>query len=262
MKKIYSLLSIALSAFSAINAETITFTYHYTTPLCQHLVKGEYGIFLDRGKKGAEQEWYNAIRDAILVSDKNFDARLYGKFPDVQDMLTALQSSLKYRISRIENQLINKHRFDYNALAAGTLAFAASAGLAALLYYYYKNEYKKNNIEFAQIKSDLESQGVEVNCPWYSNTIELICHGNPRYYESSGYRLVKLANDNEKLLPALFCGTLGSIALLPYALGGFVATFYPDADNEYLPKYKNLLAVVEQVQKDGCWKWAREQSKS
>lgn len=253
-----ALLFTIIMAFSSLNADTYIY-YHYTTPLCLNLVKGKFSWFLVNGRKRPEQEWSDALRDAILLRDKNvMDA--FGYSPDIDTMLKELQGMLKYRISRIENQLEKKHRFNYEALAIGAALLAASIGIAALTYYYYRNEYQKNNSEFAEIKGRLESQGVKVNCPWYSRTIELVCPDNPGYYESSGNRLVKLANDNEKLLPALLCGVLGSGALLPYGLGGFINTFYPDEDNEYLPKYKNFLALIEELQKNGYRQWAIQQN--
>jgi hypothetical protein len=253
-------LAASMVALSFFTLSAITITYYYTTPLCLNLVKGEFSAFLANARTQPEEEWRKALKDAILLRDKNMWGR--GDSPSIETMLKELQQLLTFRIERIENQLKKKNKFDYSSLTLGALCSVACIGIAALTYYYYKNKYQKNNIEFAQIKSNLERQGVKVNYPWYSDIIELVCPDDPEFYTSAGYRLVKLTNDNQKLLSALGCGIVGSLILSFPAIGGLYQGFYPDEDNEYLPKYKSFLELIEQLIKNGYTQWAIQQNQN
>lgn len=191
-----------------------------------------------------DMELKNSLHELKVIAGSN---RMYDI---LQEVNKRLEVPMDYYHQRINN------KFNYLMLGCGlTAALFCIAGFA-ITYKIYAKWHGPANIEYAQIKSDLEKMDVVITHDYTNfgktivNYIGLkanrpLSHKQWKFARKCQGRLVKIANDKEWAINAeIFAGVLNFFSL-SYPVTFFYHFLYPRYKEHY-EKYKHIQEVLEE----------------
>jgi hypothetical protein len=231
------LLFISASNIFTINAST--YPIYYKSPLSLTLIESGVDAFLDSAKQHTDHEYRTALYDVIELASSNNTS--------VPSLISRLRSTLNDRIGRIEQRIQRKGAIDYNALRCSAGFIALGLVLSYAIYYRYSERYCPSSRELRVLEATFKAKGISRYKIGNENIFEI-----PQFDQESNWdmvrRYVDLCSINDKLMDSLVMWSL----LLPipaflFGICGAVTELSPRHDDEYLEKYKTLLAITEEV---------------
>jgi hypothetical protein len=232
------LLFISASNIFTLNVSAYPFTIYYKSPLSLTFITKGLDTFLDSAKQHPDHEYRTALYDVIELASRNNT--------DVASLISELRSTLNARIRRIEQQIQGKNAIDYTALCCSAGFIALGLALSYAVYYYYSESHCPNSRELEVIEATFKAKGISIYK--IGNAIIL---GIPRFGQQSNQdmarRYGKLLKINSDSRCCLLLGSLLPIASFFCGLFSAAVAFSPFHDDEYLEKYKTLLAITEEV---------------
>jgi hypothetical protein len=229
------LIFFTLHATTYLSAEQIR-TYYYKSPLSLYLLTLGSTDFLNECKDLPEENFETALCEVISLAPINNT--------NIPRILTSIENTLNYKINRIER--VEGKTIDREDIVTGLSCIGIGIGLSYALYYVYKNYYSPKSTEYYDIKTTLESIGGILK----TNPIQVFRpEGTDRsYWNSQAKRLHELDKSCESYAIGLCAGALAPLGAFFFGTGGIISGFNPHTDDQYLEKYKNLLAITKKLQ--------------
>jgi len=230
------LIFFTLHATTYLSAEQIR-TYYYKSPLSLYLLTLGSTDFLNECKDLPEENFETALCEVISLAPINNT--------NIPRILTSIENTLNNRINRIER--IKGKTIDREDIVTGLGYIGVGIGLSYALYYIYKNYYCPNSAEYYSIKKSLENIGGILKT--YPHIQVLTPRGaDMKHWDVQAKRLYELDKSCESYAIGLCAGALASLGAFFFGTGGISSGFNPHTDDQYLEKYKNLLAITKKLQ--------------
>ena len=249
VKRSLSIISVVSFSLFFSNIFSSERTYYYTSQLSLSLIKDGAHAFLSHAQKESEKEIESAIKAAVSLAPKNN--------MNAAALLNNLKNVTDEKIKRVEYQLEHNHTVNRDDLINGIVYIGVGIGLSALVYAAYNKWLKPGHDEYNRIEEATKKMGVGVSINWFNRTINGYTHKNISLTREQ----INTVNANLKTLADLYnknsniFGWIGAGALVPLTALGvgakkIISSFYPNAENAYLDKYKLVSQLIEKQQKE------------
>lgn len=219
---------------------------HYGNELSLTLLRDGTSSFIQASRDQTIEEYKNALLDVINLQEWNRT--------NVAELFKYINSDLNQRIKEINN-LKNK-KLDPKMLTMGLGLIGIGIGLTYGTHYVHTTYYQENRNQYEKIKKYLESNHVMVID--IGGNIHLTVPPRTSYYKE-GEQLLKLNKELDPIVIFEIAG-LGSLAQAYfYGFKMVIAAFYPHKNDKYLDKYKDMLAIIIELQKQSTIKTTKDQ---
>lgn len=213
----------------------------YSHPLSLKLLSKGTDDFIEASKNEPEEEYKKALHDIIY----------YARFnqTDIPVLLKNINATLNEKIKAIE-ELPEETHTDYKQIALGVGAIGIGLGLSYALYKYCDNAFHANSQEREDIKESLAQKGVNINDCGTTINFELPQHISRSDIEQLAERYTGSKNNDSHLFGIQVCAVIwGPLVSVGYGGKAISYGLDPHADDKNLEKYKNMQAIIAELQK-------------